>query len=113
MAGEIVQVVERQVRNETRSERLCGLQTFFQLGIDTHVRSMIRSRSLGVRLNSIRWSGAIRFRRMFVIGRTAARYLPLERVRRTDSVQFSSESPFTRPNSAVLFVTSRSPSVRA
>jgi len=34
MAGEIVHVVERQVNNESRPERLCGLETFFQHGID-------------------------------------------------------------------------------
>ena len=37
----------------------------------------------------------------------------LERDRRTGSVQFSSVSPFTRPNSAVLFVTSLIPRLRA
>lgn len=37
----------------------------------------------------------------------------LERERRTRSVQFSSVSPFTRLNSAVLFVTSLRPRLRA
>jgi hypothetical protein len=86
MAGEIVHTVERQVNDESRSERLCGLEAFFQLGIDRRA------------LND----------------QVAARYSsPLERGRRTGSVQFSSVSPFTRANSALLFVTSRSPSVRA
>ena len=35
MTGEIVHIVERQVNNESRSERLGGLETFFQLDIDT------------------------------------------------------------------------------
>lgn len=34
VAGEIVHIVERQVNDESRSERLCGLETFFQLSID-------------------------------------------------------------------------------
>jgi hypothetical protein len=34
MAGEIVHILERQVNDESRSERLCGLETFFQLRID-------------------------------------------------------------------------------
>lgn len=37
----------------------------------------------------------------------------LEREGRPGSVQFSSVSPFTRPNSAVLLVTSLSPRLRA
>jgi hypothetical protein len=39
MAGEIVHIVERQVNNESRSERLCGLVTFFQLGINKRALS--------------------------------------------------------------------------
>ena len=42
----------------------------------------------------------------------ASYWSSLERERRTASVQFSSVSPFTRPNSAVLFVTSLSPRLR-
>jgi hypothetical protein len=42
-----------------------------------------------------------------------AGYSSLARGRRTGSVQFSSVRPFTRPNSAVFFVTSLSPRLRA
>jgi hypothetical protein len=34
VAGEIVDIVERQVNDESRSECLCSAETFFQLGID-------------------------------------------------------------------------------
>jgi hypothetical protein len=75
MAGEIVHIVERQMNNESRSERLCGLETSFQLGIDK--RALDDQIALTwVSLKSTRWSGLIRFRRMLVTCRTAAAILP-------------------------------------
>jgi len=63
---------------------------------------------------SSRCSGLIRFGRTVWTCPFAVSYSSsLERERRTASVPFSSVRPFTRPNSAVLFVTSRSPRVRA
>jgi hypothetical protein len=105
--------VERQVNNESRSERLCGLETFFQLSIDKRALNDQIALTWGQpEVDSVVWLDPLRPHVSDC--RTAARYSsPLERVRRTGSVQFSSVSPFTRPNSAVLFVTSRSPSVRA
>jgi len=78
------------------------------------VRSMIRSRSREVNVKSSRCSGLIRFGgiiRDWVVG--AGYSLSLERERLTGAVQFSTVSPFTRPNSAVLFVTSLSARLRA
>jgi hypothetical protein len=60
MAGEIVHIVERQVNDESRSERLCSLETFFRLGLDTRVLDD-QIALTWVSLKSTRWSGLIRF----------------------------------------------------
>jgi hypothetical protein len=78
-----------------------------------NVRS-IRSRSRGVNLRSSRRSGSIRSDLMTWDCLVGAGYpSSIERERRPRHVQFSTVSPLTRPNSAVLFVTSLSPRLRA
>ena len=81
VAGEIVQVVERQVSNESRSERLCGLETFFQLGIDTRpLNDQIALTWRQLELDSVVWRDPLRShvrdrsdgRSLFLAPRTSA-----------------------------------------
>lgn len=114
VAGEIVHIVERQVNDESRSERRCSSETFFQLGIDKRaLNDQIALTWSQPEADSVVWLDLLGPHVSDTVGRPLRYSSSLERVRRIGSVQFSSVSPFTRPNSAMLFVTRRSPSARA